>query len=329
MKLFVPRNRKARLAILGSAARRASASSSLARDRKSLRRRITVVALVLLSLTLLTFSFREQASGPLHSFEGHAGQVLKPFQVVADRVAKPFEDAYNWTRDVLHAKKENHRLRAELERLRQQRETQKNNATELARLKKILNFQSSRDFPQDYSPVNVDVLTPATGAFEQTIVIASGKNRDIQINDPVIAVGKPVGKTITVAGLVGRISSVGPVTSRVTLISDPGFAVSARDFQTGVEGIVRHPANGSDALMLENVKVEQSARLGDTIVTAGWLRADLNSLYPRDLPIGSITSINQSDVNPEKQIQIDPSVDLSSLSIVTVLIPKHRSASGG
>lgn len=276
--------------------------------------------LALLSLALLTIYFRESSNGPLHSMQGYGSQVTRPFQVVADRIARPFEDAYGWVHDMNKAKKENKQLREDLKNARQDLAQLKNAKSLAARLASILRYERSSVFPQDYEAVNAEVMTPASGPFEQTIVIAGGKNRGIMIDDPVI----------NEDGLVGRISQVGSTTSKVTLLSDPSFAVSASDLssKTNAQGIVRHPSTGSDVLMLDGVKVEQVVKEGDSIVTSGWRRQDLNSLYPSGIPIGRITSYSQNDVNPDKQIQVEPSADFSSLYAVIVLIPKTRGVNG-
>ncbi len=273
--------------------------------------------LVLLSLALLTISFRESSNGPLHRFQGYGSAGTKPFQVVADRVARPFQDAYGWFHEMLRAKNENKQLRKELENLRQQRARQKNAEVEATRLEAVLKYEHSSRFPHDYSKVNAEVITPATGAFEQTVVIAAGENRDIRVDDPVV-----IGD-----GLVGRISQVGPTTAKVTLVSDPNFAASARDLRTGTEGIVRHPATGSDVLVLDGVKLDKQVREGDSIITSGWRRPDLSSLYPSGISIGLITSVSRSDVEPNQVIQVEPSVDFSSLEAVIVLISKNRQVS--
>ena len=272
--------------------------------------------LALLSLVLLTIYFRESSNGPLHRMQGYGSQVTRPFQVVADRIAKPFEDAYGWVHDMNKAKKENKELRKDLKNARQDLAQLKNDKSTAVRLASILRYERLPVFPQDYDPVNAEVMTPASGPFEQTIVIAGGENREIRVDDPVI----------NEDGLVGRISQVGPTTSKVTLLSDPSFAVSASDLssKTDAQGIVRHPATGSDVLMLDGVKVEQVVKEGDSIVTSHWHRQDLNSLYPSGISIGRITSYSQSDVNPDKQIQVEPSADFSSLDAVIVLIPKTR-----
>ena len=276
--------------------------------------------LVLLSLVILTIFFRESSSGPLHRMQGYGNEVTHPFQVVADRVARPFEDAYGWMRSMSKARKENKRLHQDVKNLTLQLAQEKNAEAEALHLESILRFEHSSSFPLDYDAVNAQVMTPATGPFEQTIVIAGGENREIRMDDPVI----------NEDGLVGRISQVGPTTSKVTLVSDPSFAASALDLQskTEAQGIVQHPATGSDVLMLDEVKVDQAVKVGDSVVTSGWRQPDLSSLYPKGIPIGHITSYSQTDVNPDKQIQVEPSVDFSSLDVVIVLIPKTRGVNG-
>jgi cell shape-determining protein MreC len=47
------------------------------------------------------------------------------------------------------------------------------------------------------------------------------------------------------------------------------------------------------------------------------------SLFPRNIRIGSVSSVGQNDTDIFKNIQVQPFVDLSSLQSVLVLIPKQ------
>jgi hypothetical protein len=49
----------------------------------------------------------------------------------------------------------------------------------------------------------------------------------------------------------------------------------------------------------------------------------LPSKFPRGIPIGSVSSWLNNDVNPFKNIQVAPLVNFSSLQSVVVLVPKH------
>ena len=86
----MPRNRTVRLAVLGSSVQRAAPSGYPSSRSSALKRRIIVGGLVLLSLVLITVSFRSSA---LDGVQGTAASVLRPFEVAADRVTRPFRDA--------------------------------------------------------------------------------------------------------------------------------------------------------------------------------------------------------------------------------------------
>ena len=105
---LVPRNRNVRVAVLGSSVQRAAATGHSSTRSSPLRRRFVVVGLVLLSLALLTVSFRSSALDPV---EGFAASVLRPFEIAANRVARPFRDAASWTHGLFNAKAEEPRAR--------------------------------------------------------------------------------------------------------------------------------------------------------------------------------------------------------------------------
>ena len=119
MSRSVPRNR-ARSAVLGFPVRRPAPRSLSSRNTSALRRRIVLGLLVLLSLVLITASFREREDGPLHDAQGAVASVLQPLEVAVERVARPFRDAYGWTKDLFNARSENEELRAANELLEQQ-----------------------------------------------------------------------------------------------------------------------------------------------------------------------------------------------------------------
>ena len=58
------------------------------------------------------------------------------------------------------------------------------------------------------------------------------------------------------------------------------------------------------------------------IVTSGFRSGALSSLYPRGIPIGSVTSVGQSDTDLYKQIQVDSFVDFPQLEAVIVLVKR-------
>src|SRR4029077_8534193 len=97
----VPRGRSTtRAAAIGQA----RPSTPSARSSAVVRRRLVVAILSVVSLALVTVYFREADGGFLHNMQSTGASVLRPFEVAADRVASPFEDAASWFGDLLHAK---------------------------------------------------------------------------------------------------------------------------------------------------------------------------------------------------------------------------------
>ena len=48
-------------------------------------------------------------------------------------------------------------------------------------------------------------------------------------------------------------------------------------------------------------------------------------MFPRGVAIGTVTSQSSNDINPFKNVQVQPLVDFSSLQSVIVLVPKRSS----
>jgi rod shape-determining protein MreC len=279
---------------------------------KPVVRRAVVVGLVLASLALLSVYFRESQSGPLHDVQDAGASVIHPFQVAAERVARPFQDAYGWAGDLLDAKSDAEKYRREIERLRQQLVQSQTAVLQNEELRKLLRFREGPSFPRDYTGVAARIIGRTPGQFEQQVLIAAGSNARVHVNDPVV----------TAAGLVGRVTKVSRSSARVTLLTDETSAVSALDLRTNAAGIVRHGIAAGDSLVLDRVTKADVVKTGDVVITAGWRSGRLASIYPRGIPIGIVTSVGQLDTDIYKRIEVDPFVNFSSLDSVLVLVEK-------
>jgi rod shape-determining protein MreC len=272
-----------------------------------------VAGLVVLSLVLLTLSYRSNALDPV---ESTAASALRPFQIAANRVAHPFRDAADWTHGLFDAKSRNQRLEAENARLRQLNAKLQNAFEENAMLHKDLHYVQGPTFPKGYDEVGARVLS-SPSALEQSVTISAGRDQGIRENDVVL----------TNEGLVGTVSKVLGSESRVTLITDPTSAVGAVDAQNlSAVGILEH-GTGPTSLVLDNVgKDKPQVGSGDMIMTAGSAPGPLQSIYPRNIPIGFVSSVSQIDTDIYQNIQVQPFADLSSLESVLILVPKQHAA---
>jgi rod shape-determining protein MreC len=296
--------------VLGSSVQRAAASGYSSTRSNALKRKIVVGSLVLLSLVLITLSFRSDTLDPVQSF---GASVLRPFEIAANRVARPFQDAVDWSTDLVHARSENERLKKENQELRLAIARNKAALAENRDLKSQLRYRDSPSFPKDYRGVTATVLTNPT-TFDQSVTIAAGTNQGVAMEDVVVSRG----------ALVGTITKVYANVSLVTLISDPSSSVRAADERNLSTVGMLERGSASDSLVLNNVGKDKRVEMGDTIITAGSPGgSDLPSLFPRHIPVGIVTSVNQTDTDIYKHIQVQPFVNLGSLTSVLVLVPKR------
>jgi rod shape-determining protein MreC len=276
------------------------------------RRRIVATGLVIVSLLLLTVYVRESKGGGLHGMQSTGASVLKPFEVAANRIARPFRDTAGWFGGVLHAKSQNAKLKRERDELLRNRVQYSVAVHENRVLHKILVYESGKRFPEDYRPVNTEIINRPPSEFQQDVGIAAGTSSGIRLHDPVV----------TPDGLVGQITAVAKHTALVTLLTDESSAVSALDVRTRAGGIVQ--LGPTSEMNFDRVTKDQVVERGDIVITAGWRSKRFASIYPRGIPVCRITSWSQKDTDLYKQIQCEPYADFSSLEAVIVLVPKTR-----
>jgi rod shape-determining protein MreC len=273
-----------------------------------------VGALALAALVLISLTFRSSADGSLGGVQSAGASVLRPFAVGVERVAQPFKDAYSWVYSLFTARSDAERLRVENRELLQRAIQNEFALQENESLRRLLAYIDGPRFPADFDPVAAEVTSRPAGAFTQAIVIAAGASDGVRVNDPVV----------NADGLVGLVTRVTPRNARIQLLTDQQMAVPAIDLRTGAPGIVLHGRGTRETLVLDRVRKEERVRVGDELVTAGWRAAGFESLYPKGIAIGEVTSVGQTDTDLYQQVQVDPYVDFGSLDAVLVLVPADR-----
>ena len=294
MVTCVPRNRTARFAVLGSSVQRPAASGYSSTRSSALRRKIVVGCLVLLSLVLITLSFRSTRSTRVQSF---GASVLRPFEIAANRVARPFRDAAGWTSGLVP---------------REVRERAAEEArTEALRLAGCAGSQARAE--QNARPPAA-ARTTATRRRSRRTSAPSPRRCSRTRPRSTRASRSPPARTrasrsrtwSSRAGGARRPGDEGlrRTSSRVMLISDPSSAVRAVDAaQPAAVGMLEH-GSAADSLVLNRVGKDKRVEDGDTIMTAGSPGgSELPSIFPRDILIGTVTS-----VEPERHrhLQADP-----------------------
>jgi rod shape-determining protein MreC len=116
---------------------------------------------------------------------------------------------------------------------------------------------------------------------------------------------------ITPEGVVGKVVEVYDSTAEVLLLTDKDSGVGAMLSNSRKQSPVG--GAGEPLLVMKYVANEDVVNVGERVVTSG-----MDKIFPRDLPIGTITDIKPG--NPFKSIRIRPLADLERLEEVIVLL---------
>ena len=105
-------------------------------------RRFIFVILIIASLALLTVTFREASSGPVHSIQQAGASILAPLQTWGAKIAEPFQDGYQWFKTLWSAHRRAERLEEELQTLKGEAIKLEETVEEYKRLQGLLDLRS-------------------------------------------------------------------------------------------------------------------------------------------------------------------------------------------
>lgn len=279
-------------------------------DKKVVRRRRAVLGvLVVLSLGLLTMYFGENGGGFLHSVQRDTSAVFSPLEQGVSVVFRPVSNFTHWTGDVFHAKKENKELKKQVQQLREQLAQNQTAQRDAAQLRGLVGLSRTGNFAAQGKLVTARVISRSPTVWYSNVVISKGSSDGIHLNDPVIAAG----------GLAGKISSVTGGQAQVTLITDESSAVSAEVMPDGSNGIVRPEVGNPNDMLLDYIQKGAQIGKGDSVVTSGFTSSSLDSVFPREIPIGKVTKVEPSELEQYSRVHIQPYADLRRMDFVQVL----------
>jgi rod shape-determining protein MreC len=272
------------------------------------RRRAILIVLILFSLILLSASFSEADSGPLHSIQRGVAAVFSPIEEGASRALKPVRDLINWFDETFDARGENDELQAEVNELREQVIAAEDALGENAELRKQLDLRESGTLA-GYEPVGARVIGRSPTVWYSTVTLDHGESSGVAVDDPVV----------TGEGLVGHVTQVTNGTSQVRLISDHRSAVSAQVQPNGPLGSIYAEVGDPDDLLLDFIENDDEIQVGATLVTAGSTASALESLYPPGLPIGEVVEAEAGEQEIYQRVHVKPFADLRDFEYADIL----------
>jgi rod shape-determining protein MreC len=266
--------------------------------------------LVAVSLILLTAYFGESPGSPLHAVQRGVVEVLSPIQDGASRALKPVRDLFGWFSDTLHAKKQRDQLRKQVVDLRAQNAQLQQAQVDNVQLRKLVGLDTTAQL-EAYSPLAARVITRSPTLWYQQIEVDMGSSDGVRVDQPVVGDG----------GLVGKVTDVTPGAAVITLITDPSSGVSAQvlEGRRSDFGVVVPTTGDPNNLVLQLLPHNAPVQVGNLVVTSGTRTTRLQSLFPPDIPVGTVTRVSADELASTQQVHLHPVVDLQHLDFVQIL----------
>jgi rod shape-determining protein MreC len=272
------------------------------------RRRTTLVVLLLLSVTILTFDIR--GNGIIDGARQTAQDLFRPVAAFGRTIFGPFEGTWHAIFDYDRLEKENEQLREQIATAQGQVAAAQKAIIEARELRELQDL-ATEIYLEAYPSVAAEVLEATPSNFDHAIQIDVGSADGVVVGNAVIAAD----------GVVGRITKVtGEHQSVVRLIDDPelyvGVKITTTEQATIEQGTARGRGRG-ELLGVENISNDVDLKPGDPVFTSG---GDSRSLFPPNLPVGTIASATKQTSGAEQTVRVAPNADLEDLAFVRVVL---------
>lgn len=268
-------------------------------DRWDRRYRIVLIALVVLSLVLVTLTFRAGASGVVVGSRNALLAITAPFGKLMTWVASPFVGTWRFLGGLATLSRNNAQLTQEVGVLKQETVRLHELEVENAMLRKLSNMNP----PPPGTTAVATIIGYVPGGWDRGLIIDLGKTRGVKIGAPVLVP----------EGLVGQVVRVAPGAAEVRLITDPRGGAGAMIQETRNVGVTEGSVTGD--LYLRFISRDALVKKGFTVVTSG-----LGGAYPKGLLIGTVKAVSDPGTGLYEDISIATNVDFAHLERVVVLV---------
>ncbi len=263
-------------------------------------------ALIILIITLVLIVTIGLTINPLSSVNWIGNLISVPFTAVEkvfSYAGQEIEAGIGLFNNVEALRAENKTLKEEIDKLNNERTEFLRLQSENEDLKNVLKIKDQLDGVEF---MGANVIAKDSRNLFNIFLTDKGSTSGIDYNMPVI----------TSKGLVGKVASSQPFSSKIISIIEDGSSVSAivsksrdlvvvkGDLKLGKEGLCK----------LVYIPNDLDLAQGDEIETSG-----LGGIYPKGIKIGTVKEVRTGESDLDRYAIIQPSVDLRRLSQVVIL----------
>ena len=259
---------------------------------------IFLACIVLASLLLITVSIRYD-KGNLF-FESVIVRIFSPIQSLLTQVRTSILDLLDHHFFLTEVSRENDRLLKEIDLLTRRNSDLLETVKQQGRIKKLQGTNKK----EKVKSLTALVIGRDSTQWSKMIFIDKGTDDGIRGNVAVV----------TDVGIVGHIIHSTATTSKVLLITDSRSAVDSLFQNTRVTGV--STGTGEDLCEIKFVPIDAELKVGDRVISSG-----LGGIFPKGRMVGTVVGVAKRKQELFQDVVVAPSVDLSRLEDVLVLLP--------
>lgn len=262
------------------------------------RYRVVLTSGVLLVISAHLLSIGVNPSGRIATPASFVMEAVRPIQVASARLADAAGSLFRNYLDLVGVRRENLRLRAQLEKLQAEQTRAVELEAENRRLAELLDLKEALAL----DAVAADVIGSDASGLSRTLIVAQGSEAGF----------KPGMAVLSGDGVVGKIIAVSRHAARVLLIDDHNSALDAFDQRSRARGIIAGVVD--DGLTMKYVDRADDIKEGDAVVTSG-----LDGIFPHGLLVGHIASVRREGPGLFLTVDVKPAADFRRLEQVLII----------
>ena len=266
---------------------------------------VTIIVLSVTFLGIIIFSVKNGSD----SISSGIGAVVSPLQKIVYKANDKLKSSVEFFVNFSKVKQENEELKIKNSELENQMIEYKALKDENERLREVLNFKENKN---NYDYIGVNIIGYSGGTVSNGYIIDKGTNDGVE-KDMII---------INYQGLVGKVTKAESNYSIVETILNENMAVSVMvDSTRETTGILRgyKENKNEDLVKVYNLPIDSEIKEGDVILTSG-----LGMIYPKEIRIGEVVSVETDNVMVMKNALVKPYVDFNKLEELFIVVPKDK-----
>ena len=266
---------------------------------------VTIVVLSVAFFGIIIFSIKSNSN----IISSGVGSVISPLQKIVYNINDKIKGSFEFFLNFSKVKQENEELASKNAELENKLIEYNRMKDENIRLREMFNYSEAN---KNYNYIGCNIIGYSGGNISEGYIIDKGTKDGVE-KDMII---------ITPVGLVGKVTKAERNSSIVQTILNQNIAVasmveSTRETTGILQGITDN--KNKNLTKLSNIPIDSEIKEGDVILTSG-----LGGMYPQEIRIGEVVSVEVDSVGIMKKAIVKPYVDFNKLEGLFVVVPKEE-----